>query len=674
MICASLEDIIACPSLPTLPAIAVELLERTRDPDVDIAEIASLVESDPGLASRILRIVNSSLYGLRSPCTSIHRALTFLGLNAVKSLVLGFSLAEMTRDNEEADSAFDFREFWKNSIFSAVAARQLASHIKVCDPDDAFTGGMFQNMGMFAAYSALGDPYVELVRESQGQHAQLIASEREAMGFTNYHAAAALSKKWNFPDTLVGCIRNIPDPDQADDSCRAMTRTVALGRMLVELMENDDPQDQLTRLQSLMHHWFDQECDDLSGVLHSISETAISLAKVLEKDIGTAPDLEVIRGCAELQNVEFQLAIQREVEELRQSQIELTSAALTDGLTGVWNRKKFNDDVMKAFEESATLGQPVSVMFIDADKFKLLNDCHGHQIGDAVLIEIAHRLHTSVGTSGSVYRYGGEEFIILIQGWDQERAVRFAEVVRNAIATPQFDVTETDPNVGRLAVTVSIGVSSWNPNQADSPAQSFDPARTVREADEALYQAKHDGRNCVRAFSPDDQNRASIPTAQPIDTHGSAPAPMKPRVDSSADKDRILLIENDPLVEALLRTVLTRNVGLEVHCVNTVQKAIGELTEGKGVVLSPPKIIICERLINADLGMDVLNAIRHDPRLTDVPFMMITDRSTPEFESTTLEAGATRICTKQFIASNMPQWVKDIQDLIGEAATKRSAA
>src|SRR5690606_24897223 len=94
---AALDQVLNCRSLPTLPAVAVELLQLMRSDKTTLKQIAKLVRSDQGLATRVLRTVNSPLYGLRQPCQSIDRALAMLGLSAVKSIVLGFSLMESAR-------------------------------------------------------------------------------------------------------------------------------------------------------------------------------------------------------------------------------------------------------------------------------------------------------------------------------------------------------------------------------------------------------------------------------------------------------------------------------------------------------------------------------------------------------------------------------------------------
>ena len=102
-----LEEILSCPSLPSLPAVAVRVIELTSDPNVRLSDLGEMIETDQGLTTKILRTVNSSYYGLRQKCANIQKALVMLGLNPVKSLALSFSLVSAVQDGE-SEGEFDF--------------------------------------------------------------------------------------------------------------------------------------------------------------------------------------------------------------------------------------------------------------------------------------------------------------------------------------------------------------------------------------------------------------------------------------------------------------------------------------------------------------------------------------------------------------------------------------
>lgn len=154
-----------------------------------------------------------------------------------------------------------------------------------------------------------------------------------------------------------------------------------------------------------------------------------------------------------------------------------------DDLLPLFRRRIFDEDLEREVK-TATVSAPLTVLLLDLDKFKVINDTYGHQIGDAVLMASAQILQNIVGQKGSAYRYGGEEFIALLPNYTADEGLTLAERVRHAIATTSF--TEKTLNV-----TVSIGI-------ATAPSNSADPNEIVRLADEAMYTAKLNGRNSIR--------------------------------------------------------------------------------------------------------------------------------------------------------------------------------
>jgi len=117
------------PRLPSLPAVALEVLELTQQSDAKVGEIADAISKDPALASKILKTVNSSYYGLSQSVSTIQHAMLMLGMNSVKTLALGFSLLHGMKLGD-GENTFDMMVFWRRSLYSAVVARTLAQHAK----------------------------------------------------------------------------------------------------------------------------------------------------------------------------------------------------------------------------------------------------------------------------------------------------------------------------------------------------------------------------------------------------------------------------------------------------------------------------------------------------------------------------------------------------------------
>jgi len=195
---------------------------------------------------------------------------------------------------------------------------------------------------------------------------------------------------------------------------------------------------------------------------------------------------------------ELELAVAKRTQELRKEKQELVVArealrerAMTDGLTGLFNRRAFFEILER---ELARLGREtgcVALIMADLDRFKQVNDTYGHLAGDAVLQECARRIQESVRPYDTVGRYGGEELVILLPGCGPEEAAERAEEVRRVIARQPFAIS-----AGAIPVTCSFGVGATKGAQTSAE-------ELVRMADGALYDAKERGRNCVAVFRAD---------------------------------------------------------------------------------------------------------------------------------------------------------------------------
>lgn len=181
------------------------------------------------------------------------------------------------------------------------------------------------------------------------------------------------------------------------------------------------------------------------------------------------------------------VAIGRDITLRKQRERELMERALRDGLTGIWNRRAFDERLIDVWRSSERSGRPLSVVLIDVDHFKLYNDSLGHPAGDECLRRVAQALEAGVLRSNSMLaRYGGEEFVALIEDADTEAALLTAERLR--LAVQQLGLPHPR-SAAAPHVTVSIGVSS-----CIAAATGF-PKSLVDAADEALYAAKRQGRN-----------------------------------------------------------------------------------------------------------------------------------------------------------------------------------
>lgn len=164
----------------------------------------------------------------------------------------------------------------------------------------------------------------------------------------------------------------------------------------------------------------------------------------------------------------------------------LEQAALTDALTGMQNRRYFDDALKEYLGEFKRINKPIGLLVLDLDHFKMVNDTHGHDVGDEVLRQVSSCLKNFTRYHDIAARLGGEEFAVVAPNLDRDGLVKLAERIRRAVA----DLIIQSGNV-RLKVTTSVGVAVWDGQEG---VDSF-----YRRADRMLYQAKSQGRNRVAA-------------------------------------------------------------------------------------------------------------------------------------------------------------------------------
>jgi two-component system cell cycle response regulator len=170
--------------------------------------------------------------------------------------------------------------------------------------------------------------------------------------------------------------------------------------------------------------------------------------------------------------------------------------AITDALTGLYNRRRFHDVLTKEFERAKRYATAVSLIMLDIDHFKKVNDYYGHQAGDTVLKEVSTVITKSIREIDTASRFGGEEFMVILPNTEKENAKVGAERMREKISQHAFPEVEGP-------ITVSIGVAGL----PDAAIANED--RLIRCADYALYRAKQNGRNCIEIAAGTELEKAS---------------------------------------------------------------------------------------------------------------------------------------------------------------------
>lgn len=485
-----LERVLKSPRLPSIPAVALKIIDLVQQDEVNMDAIAETIKHDPALSTKVLKTVNSSFYGQAKTISTINQALVVLGLNSVKTLALGFSLVGNLSD--AGAEGFDHVTLWKRSLFSATAAKHLCDLTAIVQAEEVFMASLLQDVGMLALSQTIGSQYAHLLRQAGDDHRALAALEQAALSGDHAEVGGALAEQWGLPPVLALPIRYHESVDEAPENVMPLARAVVAGGGVADLMMDPDSEAKTARCYERLLHWFSMEADQAKTFLADVHKQAGEVQRLFDLPAGELGSADDILSRANEALERISLNATQKVAGLERDNAQLKEAVNTDALTGVHNRRKFDADAAEAFD-AAGADTPLTVMFLDIDHFKQFNDTHGHATGDDALKLFAKALAEVAGTVGETYRIGGEEFAMLFPGVDQKAAALIAERLREAV---DADVRVEGADGELHNVTASVGVATYEGVFFKRIEQ------VVKAADRGVYAAKHAGRNCVRVFVP----------------------------------------------------------------------------------------------------------------------------------------------------------------------------
>jgi len=473
-----------------MPAVAVEVLELTQHPEVDLKQIARVVTRDPALAAKVLKTVNSSFYGCSHAVSTINHALVILGLQSVKTLVLGFSLVATLKSDKGV--YFDRQKYWRRSMFAATAARVISQRVGVIQVEEAFLSTLLSDIGQLVLDRVVGEQYAQ-VTSSVNSHHDLSALEAEQLGATHAEVGALIAEMWKLPVLLAAPIAYHHKPDMTpEQTIKPIIDVVHAASACADVFCEEPAAPAIHRARTTLAAKFAMQPEAVDQLLSEVTAQTREFAKLFEISLnGSANDYPAILKRANDALVEISLQGHTQVKQLEQQNQILQVKATVDKLTGLVNRGEFDALLDAAFKQANSTGKSLSVVMIDVDQFKLINDTHGHDVGDSTLKYLAQLVKNLIRPDDIAARLGGDEIALICANAQRPVAAAIAETIRRAIAARPVPAGYT-----AVSVHASLGVATHDPS-----AGFKDVAQLLKAADLAMYKAKNCGRNCVKVFA-----------------------------------------------------------------------------------------------------------------------------------------------------------------------------
>ena len=331
-----------CGNLPTLPGVAVQIIQLCQDPDADLHRMAETISLDPALSAAILRIVNSAYYGLSREIATLDHAVRLLGIDRVRTLALSFSIFGTLRQRHKG--AGRLTTFWRRSLISGVAARSLVRWAKTSDEgvliesemlqgngapaledEVLFLAGLLQDIGILVLREAFGEEYEEIFAQSGDDHLRLIELEKEQLGADHGEVGAWMARQWRLPEIFEFSLRGSHQPHQIEVSpeLRITLRIVALSGLLADIWVMEDPTMATQYAMANATEMLDMDDEAVRNLLRTIADSLPETSNLFKIDVGDTDALNRILEQAQSALMEAEIQEVHESENIRLAAAQL---------------------------------------------------------------------------------------------------------------------------------------------------------------------------------------------------------------------------------------------------------------------------------------------------------------------------------------------------------------
>ena len=483
--------------LPSPPAVALKILNAVQSDENCFDDLADIIIADPALTARILKIANSSLYGLTKKVESISQATALIGTQTLKNIALSFVFVKKFQEIDI--NGFNFDIFWRRSISAAVAAEVLSDRVGHKN-NDIFVTALLKDIGVLILFLSDAAGYTEVLDNKRTSGKKTWEAENDIFGFSHPEISSHLLETWNLSAAIYGPILHHHN-EAPDEQYKEAAQVLFYADKISSMYHGTKSNTKSSEVHVGLGNSYDLSDDQIDVLIDAVGEKACEVMDLFSIDPGNMKPFSQIIQEANDELQRLNLSYEQVVLELKQAKQnaealahelkdaneKLRELAIRDELTGLYNHRYFQDTLESELTRCNRYEHPLSLLLLDLDYFKKVNDTYGHPAGDHVLREVAATLSKLVRNSDIVARYGGEEFAIILPETALTGGKVLAQRVRRGIEQLQITFEKQD-----IPITVSIGLAC-----TDMEKDGLNRTEIISRSDQALYKAKHEGRNRV---------------------------------------------------------------------------------------------------------------------------------------------------------------------------------
>jgi HD-like signal output (HDOD) protein/GGDEF domain-containing protein len=449
MIQNSLERVLTSDNLPSLPEVAVKVIQLAKQPEPDMKELINTIRSDGAIAGRILKFANSALFGVRRKPSSIEAAVPMLGTTMVRTLVLGFSLSKMEADSDSLRPWY--QKLWRDSLVQASAAEFIAERNPSIDAPTWFLAGLLQDIGRLAMLSYYGNDYAVKVLSVMDDRS-VVEREFDHVGFTHVDVSTGLCKRWNLDESIIEAIATHHHPIEKAVTADCHTET-SLAAGLLTASRCCEYLDRVSRkltsarheVEKLLILEFGFRPDEIFRMLADVDDRLNELATGFSIDIGNPPSREALleRAQAALVDIAMRSHIARitagrssgtpevvdtwshtEPEGLDDQDTDISEHTWFDSTTGTYSEGFLLEALPEELRRGHSTDASTAFVVVSLDQAdELLSAAPG------VMGKVAEAVQQCVRPTDSVIRYGASSLIVLLPGLNIDILTRIAMYV-----------------------------------------------------------------------------------------------------------------------------------------------------------------------------------------------------------------------------------------------------